>query len=294
MLVEHLVVDRVQALFAAEHTGLDVRFLQLAANTVEDLRKEFPAIAADCAQSPRQHAETHRVDVLEGEILQMPRDVAQTQARSDGHVDLERFLGDALALLGADLRHRLQVVAAIGQFDEHDAQIARHGHQHLAEILGLRVLVGLEFEAIQLGQAVNEFGNFLAEAVGDLRFGHRRIFHHVMEKGSDDGLRIHAPFGERAGYGEGVRDIGFAGEAGLATMGLFAEAVRFEDVVNLFLRQVAQGIDEDPVGRIFELINSRAERRLRGGTVGLLRGFGVLIHGRAPNGLPLTVRPDRG
>ncbi len=233
------------------------------------------------------------MDVLEGKILQMPRDVAQAQPRGDRHVDLERLPGDALTFIRPHLRHRLQIVATVGELDEHDAQIARHCHQHLAEILRLRVLVGLEFEAIELGQAVDEFGDLLAEAVGDLRLGDRRIFHHIVEKGCDDGLRIHAPFGECAGYGEGVRDIGFAGEAGLAAMGLFAEAVRFEDLVNVFLRQIAQGIDEDPVGRIFKLINSGAGRRLRGGTVGLLRGFGVLIHGRAPNSLPLTVRPDR-
>ena len=232
------------------------------------------------------------MDVLEGKILQMTRDVAQAEPRGNWHVDLERLLGDALALLGPHLRHRLQVVTAVSQLDQHDAQITRHGHQHLAEVLRLRILVGLEFNPVELGQAVDELGDFLAEPISDFRLGDRRILHHVVQEGGNNRLRIHAPLGERARNGQGMRNVGFAGKAGLAAMGLFAEAIRFEDVVDIVLREIAQGIDEDPVGRIFELINSGTRRGLRSGAV---CSFGVLIHGhgRAPKGLLVAIRPDR-
>jgi hypothetical protein len=62
-------------------------------------------------------------------------------------------------------------VLAVGQLDQHDAQIARHGHQHLAEVFGLRLLIGGELHLVELGQAIDQLGDFLAEFFGQLVLG---------------------------------------------------------------------------------------------------------------------------
>jgi len=52
-------------------------------------------------------------------------------------------------------------VKPVGELDQDDAHVARHGEQHLAEVLGLRVLGALELDAVELGDAVHELGDGL-------------------------------------------------------------------------------------------------------------------------------------
>jgi hypothetical protein len=54
------------------------------------------------------------------------------------------------------------VVQAIGELDEDDAHVARHREQHLAEILGLRVL-GSRTRAVDLRDAVHQLRHGLAK-----------------------------------------------------------------------------------------------------------------------------------
>jgi hypothetical protein len=63
---------------------------------------------------------------------------------------MRRFLAGAMCV------QRAHVVQAVGQLDQDDAHVARHGQQHLAEVLRLRLDLALEFDFLQLGQAVDE------------------------------------------------------------------------------------------------------------------------------------------
>ena len=164
----------------------------------------------------------------------------------------------------------------------------------------MRVLVGLKLDLVQLGQAIDEIGDGCAEALGDLGFGDRGVFHHVVQQGCGDGLPIHAPFGERAGDGQRMGDIGFARKTGLPLVCLFAEVVGVEDGGDFVRFEIAQAIDKNPVGWVFVLIDGCFGRDLIrwklpgvvGGGAGRVRG--VRIHRRSPRSLRSLVRRDRG
>ena len=194
-------------------------------------------------------------------------------------------MGNASPLFWPHVRHGLQVVAAVGELDHHDAQVVCHGHQHLAEVFGLRVLVGLKLDLVELGEAINQIGDLRAKAFGNLGFGDGSILHHVVQQRGCDGLSIHAPFGQRAGNGQRMRDIGFARKAGLALVRLFAEVVGVEDGCYLIRVEMVQAVDKNPVGRIVVLIDGASGcaliRRDWPGVVGrgVGRGGGVRIHG---------------
>ena len=72
-----------------------------------------------------------------------------------------------------------------------------------------------------------------------------------MQQGGNHRLRIHVPFGQRTGYRQRMRDIGFAGKALLPLVRRIAEPVGFADELNFFGLEVAQAINEDPERRIF-------------------------------------------
>ena len=201
MLVSHFAVDRIQALLATEDPGLDVGLGQLPAHTVQNSPQQLAAVPARCLDRFGQGVETPGMDVLEGQILQLPGDIVESQTRGDWYVDFQCFVGNPPALLRPDRPHCLQVMAAVGELDQHDAQIARHRHQHLAKVFRLGILIGLKLDLVQLGQPVDQIGHLLAEFLGNLGLADRRVFHDIVQQRRDDGRCIHAPLSHRAGHG---------------------------------------------------------------------------------------------
>ena len=118
---------------------------------------------------------------------------------------------------------------AVGELDQDDAHVARHREQHLAEVLGLRFLLRLELDLVELGDAVDQLGDRLAEVARDLGLGDRGVFGHVVQQRRGERLRVHVPLREDVGDGERVGDIRLAGLAELAFVRRLAEVVgRFE------------------------------------------------------------------
>ena len=127
---------------------------------------------------------------------------------------------------------------AIGELDQNDAQIAHHRQQHLAKAFGLRFLAALEANLIELGNAIDNFGNAGAKAGGNFLFGDRRVFHDIVQNRGDDGVRIEAQLGENFGGGHRVRDVRLTGLAFLALVRVSAKFGGGADALHLLGRQV--------------------------------------------------------
>jgi hypothetical protein len=89
-----------------------------------------------------------RVQRLEGEVLELPLEGVDAEAVRERRVDLERLLRLLDLLLLAEVLDRAEVVEAVGELDEDDANVLGHRHDHLAVVLGLRLLAGLELDAV--------------------------------------------------------------------------------------------------------------------------------------------------
>jgi hypothetical protein len=139
-------------------------------------------------------------------------------------------------------------VQAVGELDQHDAHIARHGEQHLAEVLGLRVLGRLEFDAVELGDAVHQLRHRLAEGVGDLVLGDRRVLGYVVQQRRHQRLAIQMPVGQDLGHRKGVRDVRVAGLARLAGVRGLGKAVRLGEAGDVRRLQVAEARGAEEVG----------------------------------------------
>ena len=140
---------------------------------------------------------------------------------------------------------------AVGELDEHDAQVARHRHQHFAEILGLRFLVGSELHLVELGETIDELGNFLAELIGQLALAGPGIFQHIVQQRRHHGIGVHAPFDDGAGHRQRMRNVGFAGHALLMRMRLGREGISLLDLRYFFGRKIVETIEKNPVGGFF-------------------------------------------
>ena len=85
--------------------------------------------------------------------------------------------------------------------------------------------MGLELDAVELGNAVDQIGHRLAEFFADFGLGDFGVFHHVVQECRGQRLRVEMEFGEYVGDRQRVRDVRVAGSAELAAVRGFAEVV---------------------------------------------------------------------
>ena len=93
-----------------------------------------------------QLAEALGLERLEGEVLELPLHLPDPEPLGERRVDLHRLAGDALLLLRRQAVQRAHVVEPVGELDEDDPDVLGHRQQHLADVLGLLLLVAVGAE----------------------------------------------------------------------------------------------------------------------------------------------------
>ena len=125
-----------------------------------------------------------------------------------GRVDVERLLGDALLLVSAQSGDRAHVVQAVGQLDQEHPDVLGHGHEHLAHGGGLLRLLGVEADAVQLGDAVDDCSHVVAELGRHLLEGDAGVLHGIVQQSSRQRDVVEAQLREDLGDGHRVLDVG--------------------------------------------------------------------------------------
>ena len=133
-----------------------------------------------------------RVQRGEGEVLELPLDRVDAEAVRDRRVDLQGLLGLVDLLLLGHRADRAHVVQAIGELDEDDPDVRGHRDHHLAVVLGLRLVAAGEGDAGELGDAVDERGDLVAEALADLVERRARVLDGVVQQRRAQRLGVQA------------------------------------------------------------------------------------------------------
>jgi hypothetical protein len=120
-------------------------------------------------------------------------------------VDVEGLLGDLLGLLPRQVVERPHVVEAIGELDHEHADVARHRHHHLAEVLGLALLARGKGQLPDLGDPVHQLGDLGPELSLEVVLGGMGVLQDVVEEAGGDGGHVHLEVDEEAGDLQGVR-----------------------------------------------------------------------------------------
>ena len=159
-----------------------------------------------------------RMEVFEAYIFEFGLHPFDPQTVGDGDINVERFLCDGRLFVRTHVLQRPHVVHAIGQLDEDATQIAVHGKQHFAEIGRLAFLFGRELIFVELGQCVDEFGNFLAEGLDDIVTRRVGILDDIVQQGRTDAGLIEFERRHEFGHAERMNDIRFSRLAALKKM----------------------------------------------------------------------------
>ncbi|MNN06033.1 hypothetical protein D3C81_1188120 [compost metagenome] len=209
------------------------------------------------------------LQVAERQVLQLPLDVADAQAMGQRRVDVEHFAGDAVALVVVGILHRADGTGTLGQLDQRHAHVVDHRHQHLAQVLHLRL--GTEHQRLARAQtgadrrhaqhALDQRGHRDAEVLLHRLQLHLALAHAAIEHRGNQRFLVELEVGENFGdfqpgaetghaFGPDVLDgdrllLGLAGElAGLAQTVAIQGRIDAEDVIQPGLEvDAAVGID---------------------------------------------------
>ena len=222
---DHLLVDAPEVLRAAGDVGLDPHLRQALGDLALHLGEVEVPLGGPGVDQVVDLGEALRVQGGESEVLQLLLDLLDAEAVGQRGVDVEGLLGDAQLLLGRHGGQGAHVVQAVGQLDHEDPQVVGHGHEHLAHGGRLLGLAGLELQALQLGDPVDDGGHLGAELL--LQLGERDpgVLDGVVQQGGGDGGVVQAEVGGDLGHGDGVGDVGVARLALLALVGLGRSSV---------------------------------------------------------------------
>ena len=139
-------------------------------------------------------------------------------------IDINGFLGNSALLVWREGAQGPHIVEAVCQLDQHDPNVLRHGHQHLAQAFcieavgvvrapgsgGQRVM-DAAVQLCQLGDAIHQLGDFGAEMTVQIFQRNLAVLNHVVEQGSCDGLFVQAEVAQEQGDFQGVCNVGFTG-----------------------------------------------------------------------------------
>ena len=208
----HLLPDRIGRLlpprdFRDRHPLVGADSKQLGADFLDHI---LP-LAAQEVEARQNAFESLGIKLCKSEGLQLVLDHIHADPLGERGIDLHGFAGDALALFVLhDEVQRAHVVQPIRQLDEQDTNILAHRQHQLAEILGLLVAVGLQFETGELGHAVHQGRDFRAEAAFHLGAGECGILQHIVQQGGCERRIVEAIAREGLGDREGMGYVGVA------------------------------------------------------------------------------------
>ena len=243
---------------AAGDLRLDPELLELLADVAGGLVDVPLPLGALLGDQPLDLVVLARVQSLEREVLKLPLDRMDTEPVRDRGVDVERLASLIDLLLLSHGRDRAHVVQAVGELDQDDPDVRGHRDHHLAVVLRLRLVARLERQAGELGDAVDEAGDLLAERLLHLLERRRGVLDGVVQerRAQRFGVEPHPRADLR--HADGVNDEVLAGLPALIGVVHACVHERFLDpvavdhgggLVGVLLDDREQVAEQPPLGR---------------------------------------------
>ena len=137
----------------------------------------------------------------------LPSHLRHAEAVRQRGVEIHRLLRDAPPLLVGQIVERAHVVEAVRQLDQDDAHILGDGEQQLAIVLDLVAPAESERDVADLGDAIDDLGDLLAERAFDVRHGELRVLDHVVDQPAGHRDAVEVQLGQDLGHLNAVRDV---------------------------------------------------------------------------------------
>jgi hypothetical protein len=201
-------------------------FLELRANRLREVVDDGVGCLSLGVDLRAQPLVRFRLEIPEGELLQLVLDLAHAEPVRDWSVDVERLLRHLQPALLRQMLQRPHVVETIGELDQNHPNVVHHREQHLAEVLRLTLLARRERNGADRRDAFDDVGDLRTEQLGNTLRSGERVFDHVVQKAGRHGHDVQFHVREEIGDFERVHQVGFAGMADLPLVFKRGEHVR--------------------------------------------------------------------
>src|SRR5581483_853332 len=217
----------------------DVRLLELLLEDHPRLADVLLAVGPPLGDHRLDLRVLARVQRLERQVLELPLERVDAEPVRKRRVHLERLARLLHLFLLAEVLDRPQVVEAVGELDQDHAHVLGHRDDQLPVVLGLRVLAALELDSGQLGDAVDELRDLVAELVADRLQVRLGVLDDVVEERGGDRRLVQPQLREDLRDSERVVDELLPRPALLALVRLRREGERACDQVAIEIGLVA-------------------------------------------------------
>ena len=155
-LVAHLTINRVDMFWTTINITNKSLFSCVSLNFIDNLVHKFLTLTTFFLHHVRNLVEFHLIKVTEGHVFQFPFDTTNTQTVGQRSIDFHSFARNALLLILTKMLKGTHIVQTIGQFNQDDTDILRHGHKHLTVVFSQLLLVGLVLNLTKLSNTVHD------------------------------------------------------------------------------------------------------------------------------------------
>ena len=204
---DHLLVDRPVVLRPAPDIGPDLELIETGSHLLEHLIEIRLALARGLQHHRLDLDVALRVQHREREIFELPLHVLDTESVRERRVDVECLLRDPLLLPVGERSDRAHVVQPVGELDQQDSHVLGHSDEHLAHRRGLLRLLGVELEAVELGDAVDDRADIVAELGDEIGERERGVLDRVVQQRAGERDVVEAEVGEDHRDAERMRDV---------------------------------------------------------------------------------------
>jgi hypothetical protein len=155
---------------------------------------------------------------------------------------------------------------AVGQLDEDHPHVARHGDDHLADVLRLLLFDAAELHLRQLGDAIDEQRHLVAELLADLLDRDLSVLHHVVQQRGGQSGAVELEFRADIGRAHRVADVGLPAGPHLVLMLRGGHPEGGHDQVAVEHRAVLLHLGQQPLEQLLESRGVGGECHGRGGS----------------------------
>ena len=207
----HLAEHRIGFLLPPFDIGADqtIRHEKLAQLVLDLLDQPFIA-RFQFLQAVRHRAIGFRVEISEGQVLQLVAHILHTHAAGERRIDFHGFFGNAAALVGRHIFHGAHIVQTVGELHQENAHVVGNRKQQLAQVFRLLGLAGNEIELLELGQPLHQPADIFAEQLVDFGAGGGGVLDRIVQQRHRDGRFVEMHFGEDCGNFQRMGDVGVA------------------------------------------------------------------------------------
>ena len=247
-----LFIDAVDALDAAVdlRRGDEILRLKALRDPLLDALDERLALLLFVVEQALDLRIGIRVKVIEREILKLLLHGCNAEPVCDRRIDVHGLKRRVMLLVDRAVLQGAHIVQAVGQLDDHDADVLRHCKQNLHDVFSLLLLLGKGRHLGQLCDAVHEHGNVMAEALLHILSGRGGVLDNIVQQRRAERIRIHSELQQDIRNGYRMNDIRLAGRADLSLMALRGVFICRNQLADVVLPVICQDFCDNHVNRI--------------------------------------------